>query len=71
MSVKVLVADDHEVVRRGLASLLSGTDIKIVAEAKSGDEAVKLTKKAQTRCGFAGHSHARLRWIGSPGKNSP
>lgn len=45
MSVKVLVADDHEVVRRGLASLLSGTDIKIVAEAKSGDEAVKLTKK--------------------------
>jgi len=45
MSVKVLVADDHEVVRRGLASLLTGSDIKIVAEAKSGDEAVKLTKK--------------------------
>jgi DNA-binding NarL/FixJ family response regulator len=45
MSVKLLVADDHEVVRRGLASLLSGTDIKIVAEAKNGDEAVKLTKK--------------------------
>lgn len=45
MSVKLLVADDHEVVRRGLVSLLSGTDIKIVAEAKNGDEAVKLTKK--------------------------
>jgi DNA-binding NarL/FixJ family response regulator len=45
MSVKLLVCDDHEVVRRGLASLLSGSDIKIVAEAKNGDEAVKLTKK--------------------------
>jgi DNA-binding NarL/FixJ family response regulator len=45
MSVKLLVADDHEVVRRGLASLLTGSDIKIVAEAKNGDEAVKLAKK--------------------------
>jgi DNA-binding NarL/FixJ family response regulator len=45
MSVKVLVADDHEVVRRGLASLFAGSDIKIVAEAKNGDEAVKLAKK--------------------------
>jgi DNA-binding NarL/FixJ family response regulator len=45
MSVKVLVADDHEVVRRGLASLLSGSDIKVIAEAKTGEEAVKLTKK--------------------------
>ncbi|HEY2761245.1 MAG TPA: response regulator transcription factor [Pirellulales bacterium] len=45
MSVKLLVADDHEVVRRGLASLLSGSDIKIIAEAKNGDEAVKMTKK--------------------------
>jgi len=45
MSVKLLVCDDHEVVRRGLASLLNGSDIKIVAEAKNGDEAVKLSKK--------------------------
>jgi DNA-binding NarL/FixJ family response regulator len=45
MSVKLLVCDDHEVVRRGLASLLTGSDIKIVAEAKNGDEAVKLSKK--------------------------
>lgn len=45
MSVKVLVADDHEVVRRGLASLFAGSDIKVVAEAKNGEEAVKLAKK--------------------------
>ena len=45
MSVKVLVADDHEVVRTGLASLLSGSDVKIVAEAANGAEAVKLAMK--------------------------
>jgi DNA-binding NarL/FixJ family response regulator len=41
MSINVLVADDHEVVRSGLASLLQGTDIKIVAEAQNGAEAVE------------------------------
>ena len=45
MSIKVLVADDHEVVRHGLASLLSGSDIKIVAEAKDGKEAIQMARK--------------------------
>ncbi|MGA0038361.1 MAG: response regulator [Pirellulales bacterium] len=45
MSVKVVIADDHEVVRKGLAGLLEGSDVKIVGEAASGDEALKLTKK--------------------------
>lgn len=45
MSIKLLVADDHEVVRTGLKSLLTDTDIKIVAEASSGDAAVRLTLK--------------------------
>jgi DNA-binding NarL/FixJ family response regulator len=45
MSVKVLVADDHEVVRTGLASLLAGSDVKIVAEATNGAEAIKLAMK--------------------------
>ena len=40
MSIKVVVADDHEVVRSGLASLLEGSDIKVVAEAANGEEAV-------------------------------
>jgi len=42
MSIKVVVADDHEVVRTGLSSLLSGSDIDIVGEASSGKEAVKM-----------------------------
>jgi DNA-binding NarL/FixJ family response regulator len=45
MSVKVLVADDHQVVRTGLASLFAGTDVKIVAEASNGAEAVKMAMK--------------------------
>ena len=45
MSIKLLIADDHEMVRAGLKNLLAGTDIKIVAEASTGDQAVRLTLK--------------------------
>src|SRR4051794_37510755 len=45
MSIKILVADDHEVVRAGLKSILQGTDIKIVAEANSGEAALRLALK--------------------------
>jgi DNA-binding NarL/FixJ family response regulator len=41
MTIKLLIADDHELIRTGLASLLSGTDIEIVAEAANGKEAIK------------------------------
>ncbi len=43
--IKVLLADDHMVVRQGLrALLLSETDIEIVGEAETGRQAVKLAK---------------------------
>jgi DNA-binding NarL/FixJ family response regulator len=45
MTIKLIVADDQEVIRRGLASLLSGEDIQIVAEAATGNDAVSKTKK--------------------------
>jgi DNA-binding NarL/FixJ family response regulator len=41
MSIKLLICDDHEVIRTGLASLLAGTDIEIVGEAPNGKEAIK------------------------------
>lgn len=41
MAIRVIVADDHEVVRAGLASLLRDSAIEIVAEAADGDEAVR------------------------------
>jgi DNA-binding NarL/FixJ family response regulator len=43
----MLVADDHEVVRTGLASLLVDTDIEIVAEAESGRQAIDLANEYQ------------------------
>ncbi len=45
MAVTLLIADDHEVVRTGLKSLVAGTDIKVVAEAATGEEAVRLALK--------------------------
>jgi DNA-binding NarL/FixJ family response regulator len=39
--IKLLIADDHEVVRSGLKALLAGADIKVVAEVATGADAVK------------------------------
>jgi two-component system invasion response regulator UvrY len=40
MSIRVLLTDDHEVVRAGYARLLESTlDIEVIAEAVSGEEA--------------------------------
>lgn len=45
MSIRVLIVDDHEVVRTGLKSLVAGTDIRIIAEAASGEEAIRMALK--------------------------
>ncbi len=47
MSIRVLVVDDHEVVRSGLASLLIESDIEIIAEATTGREAIEMAKEHQ------------------------
>ncbi len=47
MSVKLLVVDDHEVIRTGFRSFFAGTDIEIVAEADSGAEAIKQAQKVK------------------------
>ncbi|MGA2035209.1 MAG: response regulator transcription factor, partial [Thermoguttaceae bacterium] len=39
--IKLLIADDHPLARAGIKGLLAGTEIKIVAEATSGQAAVK------------------------------
>jgi DNA-binding NarL/FixJ family response regulator len=40
MSIRILIADDHEVVRSGLKSLVGDTDIEVVAEASTGEGAI-------------------------------
>lgn len=47
MSIKIVIADDQEVVRQGLTSLFESTSIEIVGEAKTGAEAVSKTLKAK------------------------
>jgi DNA-binding NarL/FixJ family response regulator len=39
--IRLLVVDDHEVLRSGVKALMAGTEIKIVAEAVTGQAAVK------------------------------
>ena len=45
MPLKILIADDHEVVRYGLKAMFEKSDIRIIAEASDGIAAFKLAKK--------------------------
>jgi len=46
MHTKILVADDHGVLRAGLRALLNAEpDLSVVGEAASGEEALKIAKK--------------------------
>jgi DNA-binding NarL/FixJ family response regulator len=48
MPIRVLIADDHGVVRAGLRALLvAEPDLQVVGEAASGDEAVRLAVRRQ------------------------
>lgn len=48
MATRVLIADDHKILREGLISLLQGeADIAIVGEAANGHEAVQLTQEVR------------------------
>jgi DNA-binding NarL/FixJ family response regulator len=46
MAIKIVLADDHQIVRHGLRTLLSGEpDMKVVAEADNGRAALRLVKE--------------------------
>jgi DNA-binding NarL/FixJ family response regulator len=46
--IRVLLADDHQLVRSGLAALLAGTeDIEVVGTAANGAEAVDLVERTE------------------------
>lgn len=45
---KVLIADDHAVVRKGFAQIISETmDLEVTAEAESGDEVLDLVRDSE------------------------
>lgn len=41
MKINVLVADDHPIIREGVKSMLEGSDINVVAEAATGNQAIE------------------------------
>jgi len=41
---RILIADDHKIVRDGLKRILAGSELEVAAEAASGDEALALVK---------------------------
>jgi DNA-binding NarL/FixJ family response regulator len=45
MSLRILLVDDHAIVRAGLRSVLEATGLQVVAEAEHGRQAVHLAQK--------------------------
>jgi DNA-binding NarL/FixJ family response regulator len=48
--VRVLLADDHSIVRRGLRGLLEAAGLTVVAEASDGLEATRLCEEHHPTC---------------------
>ncbi len=44
-ALRVLIADDHPLVREGLAGLLVRYDMQVVGQARNGEEAVRLHRQ--------------------------
>jgi DNA-binding NarL/FixJ family response regulator len=47
MAVRLLVADDHPLIRAGLRSMLAETEFEVVAEANSGEELLRALEQTQ------------------------
>jgi DNA-binding NarL/FixJ family response regulator len=47
MPVRLLLADDHAIVRQGLSLLLAGAGFEVVGEASNGHEAVRLAHELE------------------------
>ena len=58
-ATRILLADDHALVRRGVRLILDGEpDLTVVAEAGDGEEAVDLARSSRDRPGDSRHRHA-------------
>ena len=45
MPTKLLIVDDHEMVRRGIAEMVDTADVQVVAEAADGDAGVTAARR--------------------------
>jgi DNA-binding NarL/FixJ family response regulator len=69
MKLRILLADDHEIVRRGLCSLLQKHEgWEVCGEASDGREAIEMAKRLKARCRHCRYRHAQPQ---RPGNYSP
>ena len=73
-AIRVVLADDHELVRSGIVALLSFVEgVEVIAEARNGDELVALVEQLQPDLvmtditmpgmdGLAAIAHIHRRW---------
>ena len=48
MTIRVLITDDHQVVRRGLRGFLElDSELEVVGEAENGEEAVEMARRLE------------------------
>ena len=59
---KVVLADDHVIVRQGLRKLLEESDIQVIGEASDGLEAVKLVETLAARFFNLRYQYGRDEW---------
>lgn len=45
MPIKIIIADDHTIVRQGIKALLEREGFKVVAEASNGQEAIRIAEQ--------------------------
>ncbi|EIE44156.1 putative two-component response regulator [Pseudomonas aeruginosa PADK2_CF510] len=62
MVIRVLVAEDHTIVREGIKQLIGmAKDLQVVGEATNGEQLLE-TLRGALRGGPAGYLHARRQW---------
>jgi DNA-binding NarL/FixJ family response regulator len=45
MSIRLLIVDDHEMVRRGVAQMVASADVRVVGESANGEAAVAAARR--------------------------
>lgn len=58
MTIRLLIAEDHDLVREGLRITFEESEIEVVGEAKSGSDAIRFASLQWRGCDAAGHQDA-------------
>jgi hypothetical protein len=64
--VRVVVADDHVLLRAGIVELLTAAGLAVVGQAGTADETLALVDHTLPRCRRARHPHAANAHPGGP-----